>query len=133
MAFGVSEGETPDVFLTGLATLGIVTDREAQTPLLLVVEDAHWLDQASAEVLAFIARRLEVEPVILLFAIRDGLPSDLGEAGLPDLVLTGLDDEESRTLLELHGASLSEELKTRSPTRAAPKPRGRGADGGKVR
>ena len=48
---------------------------EAQTPLLLVVEDAHWLDRSSAEVLAFVARRLEMEPVILLFAVRDGVPS----------------------------------------------------------
>ena len=113
VAFGVSEGDTPDVFLIGLATLGVVTDLEAQTPLLLVVEDAHWLDRSSAEVLAFVARRLEMEPVILLFAVRDGLPTDVSEAGLPDLVLTGLDDGASRTLLELHGARLPEELKAR--------------------
>ena len=73
VAFGVSEGDAPDVFLIGLATLGVVTEREAQTPLLLVVEDAHWLDRSSAEVLAFVARRLEMEPVILLFAVRDGV------------------------------------------------------------
>ena len=100
IAFGVSEGDAPDVFLVGLATLGVVTEREAQTPLLLVVEDAHWLDRSSAEVLAFVARRLEMEPVILLFAVRDGVPSDLDEAGLPDLALAGLDDDASRTLLE---------------------------------
>ena len=78
----------------------MVTEREAQTPLLLVVEDAHWLDRSSAEVLAFVARRLEMEPVILLFAVRDGVPSDLDEAGLPELALAGLDDDASRTLLE---------------------------------
>ena len=89
VAFGVSEGDAPDIFLIGLAALGVVTEREAETPLLLVVEDAHWLDRSSAEVLAFVARRLEMEPVILLFAVRDGVPSDLDEAGLPDLALPG--------------------------------------------
>ena len=122
MAFGVTEGDAPDVFLVGLATLGVVTEREAQTPLLLVVEDAHWLDRSSAEVLAFVARRLEMEPVILLFAVRDGVPSDLDEAGLPDLALAGLDDEASRTLLELHGAGLPEELKGRILAEAAGNP-----------
>ena len=66
-----------------------ITEREADAPLLLVVEDAHWLDRSSAEVLAFVARRLEMEPVILLFAVRDGVPNDLDEAGLPDLALPG--------------------------------------------
>ena len=87
VAFGVSEGDAPDVFLVGLATLGVVTERESNAPLLLVVEDAHWLDRSSVEVLAFVARRLEMEPVILLFAVRDGVPNDLDEAGLPVLVL----------------------------------------------
>ena len=71
IAFGVAEGDAPDAFLVGLATLGVLTEREAQTPLLLVVDDAHWLDRSSAEVLAFFARRLEMEPVVLLFAVRD--------------------------------------------------------------
>ncbi len=122
VAFGVAEGDAPDVFLVGLATLGVVTEREAQTPLLLVVDDAHWLDRSSAEVLAFVARRLEMEPVILLFAVRDGVPSDLDEAGLPDLVLAGLDDDASRTLLDLHGAGLSDELKGRILAEAAGNP-----------
>ena len=122
VAFGVSEGDPPDVFLIGLAALGVVTEREAETPLLLVVEDAHWLDRSSAEVLAFVARRLEMEPVILLFAIRDGVPSDLDEAGLPDLVLAGLDDDASRRLLERSGPGLSDELKGRILAEAAGNP-----------
>jgi hypothetical protein len=91
VALGISEGDAPDVFLIGLATLGLVTEREGETPLLLVVEDAHWLDRSSAEVLAFVARRLEMEPVILFFAVRDGVPSGLDKAGLPELVLARLD------------------------------------------
>ena len=122
VAFGVAEGDAPDVFLVGLATLGVVTEREAQTPLLLVVDDAHWLDRSSAEVLAFVARRLEMEPVVLLFAVRDGVPSDLDEAGLPDLVLAGLDDDASRTLLDRNGAGLPDELKGRILAEAAGNP-----------
>ena len=122
VAFGVTEGDAPDLFLVGLAALGVVTEREAQTPLLLVVEDAHWLDRSSAEVLAFVARRLEMEPVILLFAVRDGVPSVLDEAGLPDLTLVGLDDDASRTLLEVNEAGLSEDLKGRILAEAAGNP-----------
>ena len=122
VAFGVTEGDAPDLFLIGLATLGVVTEREAQTPLLLVVEDAHWLDRSSAEVLAFVARRLEMEPVILLFAVRDGVPSVLDEAGLPDLALVGLDDDASRTLLDVNEAGLSDDLKGRILAEAAGNP-----------
>lgn len=122
VAFGITEGDAPDVFLIGLATLGLITEREPETPLLLMVDDAHWLDRSSAEVLAFVARRLEMEPVIMLFAVRDGIPSALEEAGLPDLVLAGLDEVASRTLLEQHGAGLSEELKQRILVEAAGNP-----------
>ena len=122
IAFGVAEGDAPDAFLVGLATLGVLTERAAQTPLLLVVNDAQWLDRSSAEVLAFFARRLEMEPVVLLFAVRTGVPSDLDEAGLPDLVLAGLDDGASRTLLELNGAALPDELKGRILAEAAGNP-----------
>ncbi|HYX76247.1 MAG TPA: ATP-binding protein, partial [Gaiellaceae bacterium] len=53
-AFGIAEGEAPDLFLIGLATLGLVGERAAETPLLFVVDDAHWLDRPSAEVLQFV-------------------------------------------------------------------------------
>jgi DNA-binding CsgD family transcriptional regulator len=122
VAFGVTVGDAPDLFLIGLATLGLVTEQEGQTPLLLVVEDAHWLDRSSAEVLAFVARRLEMEPVILLFAGRDGVPSILDEAGLPQLALAGLDDDASRTLLEANEAGMSEDLKGRILAEAAGNP-----------
>ncbi len=90
-AFGIAEGEAPDLFLIGLATLGLVAERSAETPLLFVVEDAHWLDRPSLEVLEFVARRVESDPVILLFALREGVPSSFDDAGLPELQLAGLD------------------------------------------
>ncbi len=122
VAFGAAEGEPPDLFLIGLATLGVITERRAQTPLLLLVDDAHWLDRSSAEVLAFVARRLEMEPVILLFAVRDGVPSVFDETGLPDLTLTRLDDDASRSLIGAHAAGLPEDLKARILAEAAGNP-----------
>src|SRR4029450_12078289 len=71
-AFGISNGAASDVFLIGLATLGLVGERAAEAPLLCVVEDAHWLEPRSAPVLALVARRVESDPALLLFAGRGG-------------------------------------------------------------
>ena len=73
----------PDIFLIALATLDLLADAAATSPLVLLVEDAHWLDAATAEVLAFVARRIELEPVALLFTVRDevGEPARRGAPG----------------------------------------------------
>lgn len=70
-AFGVSAGAAPDLFLVGLAVVGILSDVAEDRPLVCVVDDAQWLDRASARVLAFVARRLLAEPVALVFAVRE--------------------------------------------------------------
>ncbi len=75
VAFGVGDGPAPDVYLIALAALQVLADRAGEAPLLLVVEDAHWLDASTCEVLAFVARRLEMEPIIALFAARDDAPA----------------------------------------------------------
>ena len=67
--------------------------------MVLAAEDAQWLDRPTAEVLAFIARRLEPDPVLLLAAIRDGYRSPLLDAGLPELHLEGLGEQAARDLL----------------------------------
>src|SRR6202040_2494037 len=86
MAFGLgSHRGVSDVFLIGLATLGLISELAAETPVLLAVDDAHWLDRSSAKVLAFVARRLEMEPAVILLAVRDGVPNDIDEAGLAEL------------------------------------------------
>jgi DNA-binding CsgD family transcriptional regulator len=96
-AFGLSSGSAPDRFLVGLATLSLLADVAEEHPLVCLVEDAQWLDRASAQVLAFVARRLVAESVDLVFAAR--VPS--GElAGLPELVVEGLPEAEARTLLD---------------------------------
>jgi predicted ATPase len=121
-AIGLDDGDAPDVFLVALATLGLVTEAETKRPLLLLVEDAQWLDRPSAEVLGFVARRLELEPVIVLFAVREGVASAVDDSGLPELHLDGLDEASSRELLELTTPDLSSDLRARVLDEAAGNP-----------
>jgi DNA-binding CsgD family transcriptional regulator/tetratricopeptide (TPR) repeat protein len=101
-AFGVSAGGAPDRFLVGLAVLSLLADVAEEQPLVCVVDDAQWLDQASAQTLAFVARRLLAEPIALIFAARTGGPKH-GLEGLPELPVRGLSDHDARALL---GAAL---------------------------
>ena len=94
--FGLSEGAVPDRFFVGLATLGLLSEAAEERPLVCVVDDAQWLDRASAQVLAFVGRRLGAEPVVMLFGVRE--PSE-EFAGLPKLVVEGLSDRAARDLL----------------------------------
>ena len=96
VAFGLREGAVPDRFLVGLAVLTLLSEAAEDQPLLCVVDDAQWLDAASAQVLAFAARRLLAEPVGLVFAAR--VP-DKQLRGLADLEVAGLPDQEARALL----------------------------------
>jgi len=96
ITFGLSGGPAPDPLLVGLAVLGVLSEVAAERPLLCIVDDAQWLDRASAQTLAFVARRLLAERVGLVFAARDP-----GEElhGLPELELQGLDNGDARELL----------------------------------
>jgi DNA-binding CsgD family transcriptional regulator len=96
-AFGISAGPTPDRFLVSLAVLGLCSEVAEERPLLCLVEDQQWLDRASAQVLAFVARRLGAESVGLVFAARE--PSS-ALAGLPELVVRGLAEADARALLD---------------------------------
>jgi DNA-binding CsgD family transcriptional regulator len=98
IAFGLSPGPQPDRFLVGLAVLSMLSDAAEEHPLVCLVDDAQWLDRSSAQVLAFVARRLAAESVVLLFAERErGGVEEL--AGLPELRLAGLPDASARRLL----------------------------------
>ena len=98
VALGLAPGAPPDRFLVALAALSLLAEAGAERPLLCLVDDAQWLDAASAQVLGFVARRLLAEAVALVFAVRD--PSDTRElAGLPQLDLGPLPDEDARALL----------------------------------
>jgi DNA-binding CsgD family transcriptional regulator len=97
VALGLSGGRPPNPFLVGLAVLNLLSDAAEEQPLLCVVDDAQWLDRASARVLAFVARRLLAEKIALMFATRE-----LGEAlaGLPQLHVEPLGRRDARALLE---------------------------------
>jgi len=97
--FGLSSGDAPDPYLVGLAALSLLADSGDDQPLVCLVDDAQWLDQASALTLGFVARRLFAEAVVLVFAVREPTPTQFF-AGLPELVLTGLRMNDSRTLLD---------------------------------
>ena len=97
-AFGLRDGDPPDKFRVGLAVLSLLSEVAEDRPLVCVVDDAQWLDAASAQALAFVARRLGAESVGLVFAVRE--PS--GERhfeGLPELAVGGLDDGDAHELL----------------------------------
>jgi DNA-binding CsgD family transcriptional regulator len=98
-AFGLNDGPSPDRFLVGLAALSLLAEVAEERPLVCVVDDAQWVDRASMQVLAFVARRLLAEPVAFVFALREpGTGVDLH--GLPLLVVNGLSDSDARVLLE---------------------------------
>src|SRR3954470_21925268 len=96
ITFGVSAGAAPDRFLVALATLSLLSEAAQERSLLCVIDDAQWLDRASAQVLGFVARRLLADPVGLLVAARETTDAF---AGLPELLIEGLDDAEARKLL----------------------------------
>jgi DNA-binding CsgD family transcriptional regulator len=96
--FGLRTGAPPDRFLVGLAVLSLVSDVSDEHPLLCVIDDAQWLDQASAQVLGFVARRLLAESIAVVFAARE---PGRELRGLPELELAGLPVSEARALLQL--------------------------------
>jgi DNA-binding CsgD family transcriptional regulator len=96
-ALGVSPGAAPSGFLVAVAVLSLLSDVAEERPLICVVDDAQWLDRVSAQVLAFVARRLDDESVGMVFAAR-AQSEEL--AGLPELVVEGLGDDDARALLD---------------------------------
>ena len=96
IVFGVSPGDPPDRFLVGLAVLSLFAEVADDGPLLCLMDDAQWLDRASALTLAFVARRLLAEPVAMVFAARE--PGDELQH-LPELEVRGLREAEARELL----------------------------------
>jgi DNA-binding CsgD family transcriptional regulator len=97
-AFGLRNGDAPDRFLVGLAVLSLLSEMAEQQPRVCVVDDAQWLDAASSQALAFVARRLGEESLGLVFAVREPGGERHG-GGLPELTVGGLDDRAARELL----------------------------------
>jgi DNA-binding CsgD family transcriptional regulator len=120
-AFGMSDQAPAELFLIGLATLELISDMTEGSPVLLVADDAQWLDEPSCSVLAFVARRLAAEPAVLLIAERDGLPSPFGD-GLPGLQVARLADSAARALLDSRAPGLEPTLRERLLAAAAGNP-----------
>jgi DNA-binding CsgD family transcriptional regulator len=99
VAFGLQNGGAPDRFLVALAALSLLAEAAESRPLVCLIDDAQWLDRASAQVFAFVARRLLAEQIAMVFAVRE--PCDANElAGLPELMVHGLPDSDARALLD---------------------------------
>jgi DNA-binding CsgD family transcriptional regulator len=96
--FALSAGPAPDRFLVGLSTLTLFSEVAEEQPLLCTVDDAHWLDHATAQVLGFVARRLLAERVMMICVARTGIGDHVLE-GLPELPVLGLSERDARSLL----------------------------------
>jgi DNA-binding CsgD family transcriptional regulator len=117
-AFGLSAEPAPDRFVVGLAVLGLLSEVAGERPLVCVVDDVQWLDEASAQILGFVARRLLAERVAIVCAARTGI-GDHVLGGLPELNVRGLNDGDARALLldNVHGpldAAVCDQIVTES-------------------
>jgi hypothetical protein len=121
-AFGITGEDEPDPFLVALAAYELVISATSAAPLLLVADDAHWLDRSSVGVLTFIARRLAREPVTLIAASRDGYSTPLEDARLPTLRLERLDAEAAAVLLDRSRPGLHPVARARVLAEAAGNP-----------
>jgi DNA-binding CsgD family transcriptional regulator/tetratricopeptide (TPR) repeat protein len=102
VAFGEDDGPSVEPFLVGVATLSLLTAAAEENLVLCVVDDAHWLDPASAGALLFCARRLGADRVAMVFAAREGSWESFEPQGLVEIQLTGLEPEAARSLLDRH-------------------------------
>jgi DNA-binding CsgD family transcriptional regulator len=112
-ALALRPGTSGDRFAVGAATLSLLSRFAQEQPLAVLVDDAHLLDQPSAQALLFAARRLTADPVVLLAAVREGRPSALSGADLPVLHVAGLSPEASGELVRASGRRLGAPLATR--------------------
>jgi DNA-binding CsgD family transcriptional regulator len=114
VAFGEEDGPSVEPFLVGVATLTLLTAAAEEELVLCAVDDAHWLDPATADALLFCARRIGADRIVLVFAIRDDAVGRFAADGLAEMRLTGLSPDAARTLLDLHvGAARAEEVTER--------------------
>jgi DNA-binding CsgD family transcriptional regulator len=122
LALPGSEGgrAAADRFLVGLGVLTLLSELAEDRPLLCLIDDAHWLDHASADALFFAARRLDAEGIAMLFAARDG--HILAAQGLAALWLGGLDDKAATELLTVHAGVLAPGVRDRVMQEAAGNP-----------
>jgi hypothetical protein len=118
VVFGLRAGAAPDRLVVGLAALSLLAEAALQQPVLCVIDDAQWLDRASAQALGVVARRLVAEPVAVVVAARE--PG--GEfGGLPDLAVGGLAERGTCWARWSAGRWMSRCARGSSPRPAAPR------------
>ncbi|HZB51756.1 MAG TPA: AAA family ATPase, partial [Mycobacteriales bacterium] len=123
VAFGMADDVTVQPFLVALATLSMLTETAEDTTVLCVIDDAQWLDRATAEAVLVAARRLGADRVAVVFAARDGDARTFAPEGIPTLPLTGLTGAAARAVLaEAAGATVADEVVARLMTQAAGNP-----------
>jgi DNA-binding CsgD family transcriptional regulator len=121
-AFGISRESESDPFLVALAAYQLVCEAAEQCPLVLIADDAHWLDRSSLGVLGFVARRLQTEPIAFIAALRAGYETALEEARLPVLELHRLSADASAELLDRNAPDLHPIRRSRVLAEAAGNP-----------
>ena len=102
VALGEDDGPSVEPFLVGVATLSLLTAAAEENLVLCVVDDAHWLDPATAGALLFCARRLGADRVAMVFSAREGAWENFEPQGLGEMQLTGLEPDAARALLDIH-------------------------------
>ncbi|MGW4995561.1 helix-turn-helix transcriptional regulator [Streptomyces mirabilis] len=125
-AFGMAEpladSSVPEFFMIGLAVLNLLGEAATHAPLLLVVDDAQWLDRPTLDVLGFVARRLGAEPIGLLIAMREGHAGMLDDCRIAELALRPLDRASSSALLDARAPKLASDIRERVLAEAAGNP-----------
>ncbi|WP_433556758.1 helix-turn-helix transcriptional regulator [Pseudonocardia xinjiangensis] len=122
-ALGLATAErAPDRFLVGLAVLTLLAELAAQRPVLCLLDDAHWFDRASAQVLLFVARRLDAEAVVMIFAARTGHVPAFPAPGLAELTLPRLDETTARHVLDSGAGDLPRHIREQLLREAAGNP-----------
>jgi DNA-binding CsgD family transcriptional regulator len=121
-ALGLAPSTGSERFLVSAAVLGLLAEAADERPVLCLVEDAHWLDTPSAEALVFTARRLRAEHVAIVFAVREGEGRTFEGWGLPELIVTGLEDEDARALLSTCSEEIAPSVRERLLAEAAGNP-----------
>jgi DNA-binding CsgD family transcriptional regulator len=111
-ALAIAPGDTDNRFAIALAVLSLLAEVASDGPLLCLVDDAHWLDQPSADTLSFVARRLEAEGIVMLFAAREGYARSFPGSGLAERAINGLAPDDAELLLvERFGSAIAPETR----------------------
>jgi len=106
-AFGLAGGSAPEPFLVALAAVNLLAGLAAEQPIAVLADDVQWLDEQSHEALAFIARRTDADPVVVIGALRTGHPGPFLAAGLREIEVVGVDEQAAHKILSAHPRDLS--------------------------